>query len=305
MSNENANAVIGRQSSEERQAYKGGAGSRDPFHRQGDREIADHRSPTARMRRIPRLMLAALSLLLSMAAAQAASVQENVNADPVICKRFLSALESDHLPAMTRKQLCSYDFMHRHSGAYFVELDWQRVHGDPVALTIDIFNANVLRSATPSSLKRQRDTAFAYAKLQNSQDALAIDMAAFGPTPIDPQPGASPQIYVLRSSASYCGDASSSRNEAERVRVAFFKDAGLQHAIASLIDAEVSEPVQINGHFYVIDTDTGSLHGTWYPPGYGPSYSADLLSLLISRDGRTLYSDPVCDFTIYTSKPRS
>ena len=253
---------------------------------------------------------AALSLILTTCAAQATSVQVNADKNPGVCTRFLAALRKDHIPSMTPQQLCSYDFVRRHAGNYYRSLDWKPVLGDPVALTMNIFDANLPIGKFTEGTARSRAIFLAYARNQNRHHALTVDIAPLRLSPLIH----STLIhgYVLRSRGSYCGAAdgdggTTSDYAAGRVLVAFFADKALRKPIPDFgrNQATKSFPVKIKDWAVVVGIDTSTLDPRVLGPA-GPSYSADIESIQTSRGilpdrPRQLLVNPdsICDYTVF------
>jgi hypothetical protein len=256
-----------------------------------------------------RILVAALSLICTMELAQAASVQVNVNKNPAICSKFLETLRKDKITSMAPRQLCNYDFVRRNAGSYYRSLDWKRVPGDPVALAMKIYDANLPVGKFTKGTARSRAIFLAYAQDQNRHHALTVDVAPFRLPPLIH----STLIhgYVLRSLGSYCGkaangDVTPASYAAGRVLVAFFADKALQKPIPDFgrNQATKSFPVKIKDWAVVVGIDTSTLDPHVLGPA-GPGYSADIEAI---RTFRGLPSEPhqllvnpdsICAYTVF------
>jgi hypothetical protein len=236
----------------------------------------------------------------------ATEVQVNANAEPKICKQFRLALDSDAVSAMSGNQLCQYSFERKHgTQGYFQRLDWKAVPGDPVALTMKIFDANALPSSLqpPGGDAKRRADALAYAKFQLQQHALFIEIAPFSVTQLTP-PATFKEIsgYVLRSRGMSCGDSDGNvhgRNEL----IAFYSDKNLTNPfrIADNIYGDTVEPVKIAGKYYLVDN--------WYEAAWGGQvnrkgvYFLSINKLHFSFDQKQVFKNTICGFT-YTMEDK-
>lgn len=255
-----------------------------------------------------KLALAGLSLMLTTGVALAVSVQVDVNKNPAVCKRFLDALRKDKITSMTPRQLCNYDFVQRHAGSYYRTLDWKPVPGDPVALTMKIYDANLPPGKFTKGTVRSRAVFLTYVQDQNRHHALTVDVAPFRLPPLIH----STLIhgYVLRSRGSYCGGVdggnSASDYAAGQVLVAFFADKALQKPIPDLgrNQATKSFPMMIKDWAVVVGIDTITLDPHVWGPA-GPNYSADIESIqtfrgLPSNPHQLLVNpDSICAYTVF------
>ena len=253
-----------------------------------------------------RLKMAVLwwSLLCSGGVAHAATkVRMDVDTEPGLCEHFRKALVADQVASMTRDQLCQYSFDQRHGDqGYFERLEWQPVAGDPVALTMKIFDANVLppNIQAPAGVAKRRLEVAAYAKLQNEHHALMVEVAPYTMTQLT-LPATFKQVdgYVLRSRGTYCGTGHDENTNKRSELIAFFSDKKLSKSTAitgSLID-NVDEPIRINEKYYVVNIFDASMWSDWYPPGITGSYSLSLSELQNSDDNHQLYTSNACAYT--------
>ena len=237
-------------------------------------------------------LVVAFSLVCTIGVAQAVSVQVDVNKNPAICSKFLETLRKDKITSMAPRQLCNYDFVRRHAGSYYRDLDWKPVPGDPVALTMKIYDANLPVGKFTKGTARSRAIFLAYAEDQNRHHALTVDVAPFRLPPLI----RSTLIhgYVLRSRGSYCGAAdgyrggTTSNYATGRVLVAFFSDKTLRKPIPDFgrNGFTKSFPVKIKDWDVVIGLVTDTLQPTAFNESGvvpGPGYSADIELIRTSR----------------------
>jgi len=256
--------------------------------------------------KLRRLKMAALwwSLLCSAGVAQAATkIRMDVDKQPGICEHFRKALVADQVATMTREQLCSYSFDQRHGDqGYFQKLDWQPVAGDPVALTMKIFEANVppRNIEAPANVAKDRARMVVYAKLQDEHHALVVEVAPYTMTQLT-LPATFTQVdgYVLRSRGTYCGTGHDENANKRSELIAYFSDKTLSKSmpISGSLGDNVDEPIKIDGKYYVINTADGGMWGNWNPPGMTGSYSISLSEFQNSYDNTQLYTSNVCAFT--------
>lgn len=244
------------------------------------------------------------SLAAAGGVAQAATkMQINVDKEPGLCEHFRRDLEADHVASMTRNQLCEYSFEEKHGAhGYFEKLGWQPMPGDPVALTMKIFEANVPphNVEVPANVAKDRAHMLAYADAQNEHHALVVEMAPYTRTQLTlPATFTHVHGYILRSRGSYCGSGSNEVTNKRSELIAFFADKELTRSMpisGSLVN-NVDEPTIINGKYYVLNLDDGGMWGSWFPPGIKGSYSLTLSVLQNSFDNSQLFSSSVCSYT--------
>jgi hypothetical protein len=239
---------------------------------------------------------------------QADSVQVNVDRVPSFCARLLSQVRQDRIPSMTTEQLCRYDFMQRHAGGDYPSLDWQPVTGDPVALTMKIYDANMMEvMPLRGPAVKEREAILAYAQEQDRHHALLVDEAPFTLHLLGKTAGI--QGFVLRSRGSYCEVAKGH----ERVEVkglssvAFFEDREMEHPLPDLGRTGVGKSYPAKYMVVGIDTQLLRYHGLDVS-GKGPSYSVDVENVGLADDSQghkgswRLSVEPVCDYTIYVKR---
>lgn len=201
---------------------------------------------------------------------------------------------------MSPIQLCQYNFVQRHADrSYFQELAWQRVPGDPVALTMKIFDDNEppLALLPAGGDKKYRADVLAYAKLQAQHGALSVEMAPIVLTALI-MPATYKQVnaYVLRSAGDYCSVGEGiKRNEI----LAFYSDKSLikSFTIVRNFYGDVLQPVKINGKYYLVDNWYGSAWAEAHIQPGGAINSFGINSLQLSTDQKQLYQFSVCGFT--------
>jgi len=212
-------------------------------------------------------------------------------------------LLADRAASMTRGQMCRYSFDQQHGdGGYFERLKWQPVPGDPIAMTMKIFEANVpLHNVeAPENVAKDRARTLLYAKQQNEHKALVIEIAPYTMTQLT-LPSTFTQVagYVLRSRGTYCGPGKEEVANKRSELIAYFSDKALSKSlpISGSLTGNVDEPIRIRGKYYVTRIDDASLWSNWTPPGRGLSYSMDLGAFQSSYDHSELYMSAVCSFT--------
>ncbi|TNY26701.1 hypothetical protein BV497_07375 [Fulvimonas soli] len=243
-------------------------------------------------------------MLGTMGVAQAATKATNVvDREPGLCEHFRKALVADRVASMTRHQLCQYSFEQKHGGqGYFEKLDWQPVPGDPVALTLKIYDANVLppNIQAPDKVAKKRTLVAKYAEAQRKHHALVVEMAPYTWTQLTW--GATfTQVrgYVLRSRGTYCGTGRDETTNKRNVLIAFFEDKELTKSLpywGSLID-NVDEPMRIHGKYYVVSIMDAAMWSDLNLPGVGDSYILNIDEPLQSNDDSQLGPTGVCQFT--------
>jgi hypothetical protein len=249
------------------------------------------------------IRVALWSLLCTTGLAHAVTkVQVDANAEPGICEHFRVALDADRVAAMSGDQLCQYSFEQKHGGqGYFERLDWQPVPGDPVALTMKIFDANVL----PPNLqpvggdRKRRADALDYAKLQEQHHALFVEVAPFSVTAlILPATFEEVSGYMLRSRGSYCG-AGDSISDKRNGLVAFYSDKNFTKSfrLSDNIYGDVVEPIEIKGEFYLVSNWFSAMWSKPFPQGEKGSYSLSLNNLHFSFDQKQIFTNTVCGLT--------
>jgi hypothetical protein len=253
-----------------------------------------------------RVLILVTALLGTAGVAQAETqVQMSVDKEPGLCKHFRQALEADHVALKTRDQLCQYSFEQRHSNqGYFEKLDWQPMSGDPVALTLKIFDANVLppNIQSPASVAKLRARLTAYARAQDAHHALIVEMAPYTRTQLTLPATFTPVTgYILRSRGTYCGPGHDETYSKRSELIAFFIDKGLTHSMpisGSLID-NTDEPIKIDEKYYVVNIFDAPMWSDWYPPGITGSYSLTLSELSNSDDNQQLYTSALCSYNYF------
>jgi len=257
-----------------------------------------------------RLIVLLGALLSTLGVAQAATKVTNVvNKDPELCEHFRKALVADRVVSMTRNQLCQYSFEQKHGDqGYFEKLDWQPVPGDPVALTLKIYDANVLPTnlQAPDKVAKKHALLAKYAEAQNEHHAMMVEMAPYVRTQLT-LPATYTQVrgYVLRSRGTYCGAGRDEIANKRSVLIAFFADKELTRSLpisGSLID-NVDEPIIINGKYYVASALDAGMWGDWNPPGVGGVYILSIDQFQNSYGDDRLYRSNVCQFT-YTKEAK-
>ncbi len=215
----------------------------------------------------------------------------------------LKEIVPDTISSMTRSQLCHYSFEQRHGNqGYFEKLDWQPVSGDPVALTMKIFEANVppYNLEAPTNIAKDRAQMLTYAKAQNAHHTLIVEMAPYIRKQLTlPATFTQVQGYILRSRGSYCGPGSDEITNKRSSQIAFFSDRKLTHPmpISGSLNDNVDEPVVIKDKYYFISIGEGGMWGSWHPPGINGIYSFTVGVLQNSFDNVQLFSQSVCSYT--------
>lgn len=239
-------------------------------------------------------ILVLLSLLGTLGVAKAARAQVDVDLRPQLCARFLADLRSDHILQMTPGQVCRYDFLQRHHGKHYQPLDWSPMSGDPIALTMKIYDANMQPGTNPqgvANLAHERAMIMAYAQEQQQHHALSVEAAPVTiPQEFDAvHPKKNSKLtpihgYVLLSRGSYCGMADNAkdlitRNLIGRVFIAFYADKSLQQPILDLGRNGFTKtyPMKVDGGVVIMGFGTSLV----YYHGFGhfrakPSYDADI-----------------------------
>lgn len=268
-------------------------------------------------------ILVLLSLLGTVGVAQAARVQVNVDLRPRLCARFLADLRSDHILQMTPEQVCRYDFLQRHRGKHYQSLDWSPMSGDPVALTMKIYDANMQPGTNPqglANLAHERAMIMAYAQEEQQHHALSVEVApvtiAQESNAINPQQNAKLipiHGYVLLSRGSYCKTKNNTkdlitRNLSGRVFIAFYADKSLLQPIPNLGRNGFTKtyPMKVDGGVVIMGFDTNLV----YDHGFGhfrakASYGADIEWPLYLGEGaipgfsRVMNPMTACDYTIF------
>jgi hypothetical protein len=244
------------------------------------------------------------SLLCGASLAHAATkVRIDANKDPDLCERFRKALLADHVMSMTREQMCRYSFDQRNDDDhYFQKLEWRPVAGDPVAMTMKIFEANVPPHdvETPANVAKDRARTLRYAKQQNEHGALVVEVAPYTMTQLT-LPATFTQVagYVLRSRGTYCGPGKEEVANKRSELIAYFSDKALSKPlpISGSLIGNVDEPIRIGTKYYVASIGDASLWSNWNPPGRGPIYSMYLSEFESSYDHSQLFMPSVCSFT--------
>lgn len=259
-----------------------------------------------------KLATALLSMLCSLGVAHAATeVQMAVDNDSAMCEHFRKALVADHVATMTRDQLCQYNFAQKHASkgnGYFQRLNWQPVPGDPVALTMKIFDANHPPSAEPgvkASDRARRADVLSYAELQSRNQALSVETAPFSATKATVR-GQLVHVngYVLSSRGTYCGKYDDDGLKRRRLSIAFYTDKMLNHSLPNKVylDDEVVEPIEIRGKYYQVTIWDDAMWSTQHLPGISGMFLISLDQLLINSDGSEAVPADICGFT-YIKRP--
>lgn len=251
-----------------------------------------------------RASVLATTLIVTMGVAQAATeVQVNVEKEPGLCEHFRKALEVDRVASMTRGQLCRYSFEQKQDDhGHFEKLDWQPVPGDPVALTMKIFEANVLphNVEAPANVAKDRALTMTYAKAQNTHHALMIEVAPYTRTQLTlPATFTQVQGYILRSRGTFCGSRQDEIANKRSELIAFFADKELTKPmpVTGSPVGNVEEPIRIKGKYYVVSIMDGGMWGNWNPLGLAGTYSIGLGEFQNSFDNSQLYLADTCSYT--------
>lgn len=173
-----------------------------------------------------------LAICFGTATAHAASTMQKWQYDdPSVCERFKNALIKDRVVDLeSPHDLCAYQFVDRRGEGYFKALDWKSVNGDPVTLTMKIFDANYVSTQNHSPLRRKRWKS--YSQFQAAKKSLFVEVAPFVLTELV-MPATFTRVngYILMSRGEYCLNAKDDSTTNGRSLIAFYTDKSLTHSI--------------------------------------------------------------------------
>jgi hypothetical protein len=241
---------------------------------------------------------------LSTAAYSGAVIDTKVYSDPATCEHLRKQLINDRVDDMSRDDLCRYDFDVLHPSS---SLPWRPASGDPVDLTVKIFDANTIPILNNPGRERVRKAVMDYAIYQKAHKALRVDVAPFTLMDTSIYPFKKINGYVLRSRGTYCGNENDPSVERRgKDFLAFYTDKDFIKKIplpTSGGDTLISlDPIVFEKHYYILTKDLGGLWGTLITSDIRPVYSigiAEPTSYKVEGSSLQMSALEVCtvDFT--------